>query len=96
MATFITLVNFTEQGIKNIKDTPGRFEAFRKLAAELGVTVKIAYWTVGQYDMVIIVEGTDESATSVLLKVASLGNIRTQTLRAFSKEEIEKILGKVT
>lgn len=96
MATFITLVNFTEQGIKNIKDTPSRFEAFRKMAAGLGVTVKDAYWTVGQYDMVVIVEGADENATAVLLKVGSLGNIRTQTLRAFSVDEIKKILDKVT
>lgn len=96
MATFITLVSFTEQGIKNIKDTPSRFETFRQMATGLGVTVKEAYWTVGPYDMVVIVEGADENATSVLLKVGSLGNIRTQTLRAFSVEEIKQILDKVT
>jgi uncharacterized protein with GYD domain len=96
MATFITLVSFTEQGIKNIKDTPERFEAFRKMAADLGVTVKSAYWTVGQCDMVITVEGTDENTTSALLKVGSLGNVRTQTLRAFSIEEMKKILAKAS
>lgn len=95
MATFITLVSFTDQGIKNIKDSPDRFNAFQKMAADLGVTVKSAYWTVGQYDMVITVEGADENATAVLLKVGSLGNVRTQSLRALSGEEMKKIIGKV-
>lgn len=95
MATFITLLNFTDQGIRNIKESPERFEAFRALAETCGVTVRNFYYTVGQYDMVLIVDGTDEAAMTALLKGASLGNVRTQTLRGFSVDEMKKIIGKM-
>jgi uncharacterized protein with GYD domain len=95
MTTFITLLNFTDQGIKNVKDSPERYEAFKAMAENLGVTVKDIYYTVGQYDLVLIVEGDDEAATAALLKVGSLGNVRTQTLRAFSVEEMRKIIAMV-
>jgi len=95
MAMFITLVNFTDQGIRNVKESPDRFEAFKAMAEKLGVTVKSALYTVGQYDMMLLVEGSDEAATAVLLKVGSLGNVRTQTLRAFSVEEMRKIVDKM-
>lgn len=95
MATFITLVNFTDQGIRTIKESPDRFEAFRALAENYGVTVKSAHYTQGQYDLVLIVEGSDEGAMTALLKVASLGNVRTQTLRAFSVGEMRKIVGNI-
>lgn len=93
MATFISLVNFTDQGIRNIKESPARFEAFKAMAEKLGVTVKGAYYTVGNYDLVLVTEGTDEAATTALLKVGSLGNVRTQTLRGFSVDEMKKIIG---
>jgi uncharacterized protein with GYD domain len=96
MATFITLVNFTDQGIKNVKDSPARFDAFKTLAEKLGVSVKSVYWTVGHYDIVVVVEGSDEAVTAALLKVGSLGNIRTQTLRGFSAEEFKKIAANVS
>jgi uncharacterized protein with GYD domain len=92
MATFITLVNFTDQGIRNVKDSPDRFAAFKQLAEKAGVAVKGAYWTVGHYDLVTIVEGTDEAVTSTLLKMGSLGNIRTETLRGFSADEMKRII----
>lgn len=92
MSTFISLVNFTDQGIRNIKDSPDRFAAFKAAAEKLGVSVKACYYTVGQYDMVIIVEGTDEAATAAMLKVGSAGNVRSQTLRGFSVDEIKKII----
>jgi len=95
MTTFITLVNFTDQGIRNVKESPDRFEAFKAAAEKLGVTVKSALYTVGQYDMMLIVEGEDETATALLLKVGSLGNVRTQTLRAFSVDEMRKIIGQM-
>lgn len=95
MATFITLLNFTDQGIKNVKDSPDRYEAFKAIAEKLGVTVKNIYYTVGQYDLVLVVEGDDEAATAALLKAGSLGNVRTQTLRAFSVEEMRKIIAMV-
>ncbi len=96
MATFITLVNFTDQGIKAVKDSPARFDAFKTMAEKLGVSVKSVYWTVGHYDIVVVVEGSDEAVTAALLKVGSLGNIRTQTLRGFSAEEFKKIAANVS
>ena len=95
MATFISLINFTDQGIRNVKDSPQRYEAFMAMAQKLGVTIKSIYYTVGNYDLVVIVEGSDEAATAALLKVGSLGNVRTQTLRAFSLDEMKSILGKM-
>jgi uncharacterized protein with GYD domain len=95
MTTFVSLVNFTDQGIRNVKDSPARLQAFESVAEKLGVKMKGAYYTVGEYDMVIITEGTDEAATAALLKVSSLGNVRSRTLRGFSAEEMQKILSKV-
>lgn len=92
MATLITLLNFTDQGIKNVKGSPDRYEAFKAMAEKLEVTIKSVYYTVGQYDLVMIVEGNDEATTAALLKAGSLGNVRTQTLRAFSVEEMRKII----
>ncbi len=95
MATFIGLVNLTDQGIRNVKDSPDRYEAFKAMAEKAGVTVKGVYYTIGRYDMVLIMEGSDEAAVTALLKVASLGNVRTETLRGFSLEEMRKIVGKL-
>lgn len=93
MATFVTLINFTDQGIRNVKESPARFEAFKAMAERLGVTVKSVYYTVGAYDLVLVTEGTDEAAMTALLKVGSLGNVRTQTLRGFSVDEMKKMIG---
>lgn len=93
MATFISLISFTDQGIRNVKDSPDRFGAFQAMAEKLGVKVKSVYYTVGHYDMVVVVEGSDEAATSALLKVGSLGNVRSQTLRGFSVDEMKTIIG---
>ena len=95
MATFIALANFTDQGIRNVKDSPERFNAFRSMAEKAGVTVKSVHYTVGRYDMVLVVEGSDEAVTDALLKVGSLGNVRTETLRGFSVDEMKQIIGKV-
>ena len=95
MATFIALANFTDQGIRNVKDSPERFNAFRSLAEKAGVTVKSVHYTVGRYDMVLVVEGSDEAVMAALLKVGSLGNVRTETLRGFSVDEMKQIIGKV-
>jgi uncharacterized protein with GYD domain len=93
MATFISLLNFTDQGIRNIKDSPDRYEAFRAMAEKLGVMVKDLYYTVGHYDIVAVMEGSDEAVTTALLKVGSLGNVRTETLRGFSLDDMKKIVG---
>lgn len=96
MATYINLVNLTEQGVKTVKDTTKRAEAFRQMAAKSGVKVKDIYWTIGGYDVVAIVEAPDEETMMlVLLSLGSLGNVRTQTLRAFSADEMNKILAKM-
>jgi uncharacterized protein with GYD domain len=95
MATFISLVSFTDQGIRGVKDSPKRAEAFKATAKKLGVTVKELYWTVGRYDVVVVMEGDDEAVTSTLLKVGSLGNVRSETLRAFSAAEMGRILANV-
>ena len=95
MATFISLLNFTDQGIRNVKESPDRFDAFRALAEKMGVTVKSGYYTVGGYDMVVVTEGPEEASMAVLMKVGSLGNIRSQTMRAFTPDEMKLIIAKV-
>ena len=95
MAINISLINYTEQGIKSIKDSPKRAQAFRELAKKHGVNVRDIYWTTGQYDMVVITEGTDEALATVLLSVAKLGNVRSQTLRGLDQETFQRVLGKV-
>lgn len=89
MPTFVSLVNLTDQGIKNVKESPQRFEAFKALAEKQGIEVKSVYYTQGQYDMVAILEGSEEAAMASLLKLVSLGNARFQTMRAFSVEEMK-------
>ena len=89
MATFITLINFTDQGMRNVQDSPTRFESFKALVEAQGGTVKSVYYTQGSYDMVVIVEGDENAAMIANLKVGSLGNVRTQTLRGFSVDEMK-------
>ena len=97
MPTYVTLSNFTEQGMKNIKDTAKRAEAFKKAAKEAGITIKELLWTQGQYDVVTVLEAPDEiTASALALSVGKLGNITRQTLRAFTAAEMEKILQKIT
>jgi len=95
VATFVILSSFTDQGIRNVKDSPTRFETFRSMADGLGVTVKSVFWTLGSYDMVVTVEGAEEAVAAVLLKLGSLGNVRSQTLRAFAADEMNRILTKM-
>lgn len=97
MALYVTLSNFTDQGIKAIKDTPKRAEAFRQLAEKKGVKVHSILWTLGQYDVVTIVEADDDiAATAVTLSVGALGNVRGQTLKAFDATDMAKIIAKMT
>jgi uncharacterized protein with GYD domain len=96
MPTYVTLGNFTHQGIQNIKDTAKRADAFKTAAKKAGCTVKEIYWAQGQYDVVTILEAPDEaSATVLLIRLGKLGNVRTQTLRAFTAAELAPILDKV-
>ena len=95
MASFVTLVNFTDQGIRNVKESPDRYEAFKAAAESVGVTVKSALWTQGAYDLVLITEGNEDAQMALSLKTASLGNVRTQTLRGYSIGEFRKQLASV-
>ena len=92
MATFVSLVSFTDQGIRNVKDSPARFDGSRAAAEKLGVTVKSVYWTVGSCDIVVTVDGPEDKVTALLLKVGSLGNVRSQTLRAYGEDEFKRML----
>jgi uncharacterized protein with GYD domain len=97
MATYIVLANFTDQGIRNIKDTTKRADAFKKLAKSMGANVKELYWTLGTHDIICVIEGQDDTEiTAIGLALGKSGNVRTQTLRAFSQADMEAILGKVT
>ena len=96
MATFISLLSFTEQGIRGVKESPKRADAVKTMAKKMGVTVKEVYWTLGHYDLVVVLEGDDEAVTSMLLKTGSLGNVRSETLRAFSAAEMGRIVGNIS
>lgn len=96
MAIYVVLANFTEQGVRHAKDSPKRAEAFREMAKKCGATVKDLYWTQGQYDITTIVEAPDDlTVTSLSLSVSALGNVRTQTMRAFTPADMKTILEKM-
>jgi len=96
MATFISLVNLTQQGIQDFKATPERAAKFKSMAQKVGVKLKDVYWTIGAYDVVLILEAPDdESAAAAMLGLGSLGNVRTQTLRGFTASEMREIVSKV-
>ena len=94
MTTFITTLHFTEQGVKAVRETCERAAAFKAMAKKLGVKVTGQYWTLGAFDGAIVCEAPDEAtATAALLHLGTLGNIRTQTARAFDAAEMQKVLG---
>ena len=96
MPTFVMLGHFSDQGIRNVKDTTKRADTFKEQAKRLGGNVKELYWTMGRYDFVAVVEAPDDiSITALGLSTGALGNIRTQTLRAFTHADMGTILGKM-
>jgi len=96
MATYIVLSNFTDQGIRSVKDTTKRADGVRELAKKFGVTAKEFYWTLGSHDVVVIFDAPDDASMTALgMAIGAMGNVRTETLRAFSKDEMNGILGKV-
>jgi len=96
MATYIVLTTFTDQGIHNVKDTTKRADGVKELAKKFGVTAKEFFWTLGTYDVVAIFEAPDDASMTALgLAIGAAGNVRTQTLRAFSREEMNKVLAKL-
>ena len=96
MITYVSLVTWTEQGIKHVKDTVKRSEAVAKLAEQMGGRITTVLWTQGPYDLVIIGEYPDEeSAQASILALGSLGNVKTLTLRGFSAAEMTRIVEKL-
>jgi uncharacterized protein with GYD domain len=95
MMTYVSLINWTEQGIKNFRDTAQRAEEFTKLVESSGGTVRELLWTVGEYDIVCVADFPDEqTGVAALLRVGSAGNVRSNTLRAFSAGEMAGIISR--
>ena len=93
MPTYIILINFTDQGVRNVKESPKRLDAAKKLLKSMGGEFKQFYLTMGAYDLATIVEApNDEAIAKFALVVGSLGNIRTTTLKAFPEDEYRKIV----
>ena len=93
MTTYVSLINWTEQGIKNFRDTTQRADEFSKLVQNSGGRVRELLWTVGEYDLVCVADfPDDEAGVAALLRVGSLGNIRSNTLRAFGADEMAGII----
>jgi len=96
MAMYVCLLQFTEQGIRNVKDTIKRAAAATAEAEKMGVKVTESFWTMGAYDVVLLLEApNDETVSAFSLKLGALGNVKSQTMRAFSRKEMEGILAKV-
>ena len=93
MPRYVVLVNWTDQGIRNVKQTIERTDHGGEIAKKHGLKLEQAYWTVGAHDMVVIFEAPDDEAVSAhLLEISTLGNVRTTTLRAYDEEEMSGIL----
>ena len=96
MATYIALCRFTDQGIRSVKDTTKRAAAAGEAAAKFNASMTQIYWTLGRYDLVIVIEAADEqAATAFSLSIASAGNVRMETLLAFDRDQMQGILGRM-
>jgi uncharacterized protein with GYD domain len=93
---YVSLIQFTEQGVRNIEDTVKRDEASMADAEKMGMKIIDAFWTMGAYDVVVLLDAPDdETMTAFALKVSALGSVRTHTMRAFRRNEMEGILAKI-
>ena len=96
MPTYIALSSFTDQGIRNIKDSTKRADAVKEAAKKFGASMTQIYWTLGRYDLVAVIEAPDDkAATAFALSIGAAGNVLTETLRAFTKEEMNGIVAKM-
>jgi uncharacterized protein with GYD domain len=96
MATFLSTIKFTEQGIKAIRDTTKRSASVKAAAKKMGVKITNFFWTLGAYDGLLIFEAPDdETATALMLHIGAKGNVQTTTGRAFTADEMDGILGKM-
>jgi uncharacterized protein with GYD domain len=97
MVTYVVLAQFTDQGIRTVKSSPQRAGQAAELARSFGCEMKQIYWTLGGYDIVTVIDAPDDqSFMSFGCALGSAGNIRTQTLRAFTKDEFGAIVGKLS
>jgi uncharacterized protein with GYD domain len=95
MPTFIALIDWTEQGVKSFRDTVDRYEAARERFAQMGVQLTQVFWCMGAHDIVAVAEAEDdESMAAAALVLASQGNLRTTTMRAWGMEEMRGLIGK--
>ena len=93
MATFIALLDYTDQGIRDIRNSPHRADQFNAMAERAGAKVVAQYWTIGSHDGVLILEApNDEIAASILLALGESGNVRTTTLRAYEWAEAQGLI----
>jgi len=93
MPRYVSLINWTDQGIRKIKETTKRAKVFQQLAQKTQVKVREIHWTMGRYDVVVVMEAPDDLAISrLMLAAGSLGNVKTETLRAYSAKEMAEIL----
>lgn len=96
MATYVLLIDWTQHGVENFKDSLDRYEAARSQFEGMGVRFRDIYWTLGSHDIVSIVDAPDdETLAAALMRLASQGSVRTTTLRAFSAEEMRGVIAKV-
>jgi len=96
MPTFIIMMNWTEQGIRNVKDAPKRAAAAKEMAKKVGVEIKQTYLTNGQFDLVSIVESASgDNIAKFCMQVGALGNVRTRTVRAWSQDEYMKLISEL-
>ena len=96
MAKYISLVNYTQEGIENIKESPSRLDAFKQVCQSMGAKVEGFYLTMGRYDLVVIVDAPDpETVAKIMLATASRGAVSTETLQAFPEEEYRKIISEL-
>jgi uncharacterized protein with GYD domain len=96
MPTYVTLFKWTDQGVKDVKNAPARFDASKKLTEAMGGKILGLYVTMGEYDIVAVTEGpSDELASAVALSIATKGNAKTTTMRAFTESEFSAIVKKV-
>jgi uncharacterized protein with GYD domain len=96
MASYIGLIQFADQGIRNIKDTVKRGDTAIAEAEKMGMKIVQEFWTMGAYDAVVVFEAPDdETMSAFMLKIGSLGNVKSHTLRAFRRNEMENILAKI-
>jgi uncharacterized protein with GYD domain len=96
MAMYVSLIQFTDQGIRNIKKTIKRGDAAMAEAEKMGVKIVEEFWTMGTYDVVVIVDApNDETMSAFMLKIGSLGNVKSHTMRAFRREEMAGVLAKI-